>query len=48
MLKGLQDHSSYVKKAAVIGCLQLYKLAPHELNGKFIAFLFPRSICIRP
>lgn len=32
VLKGLKDHSSYVRKAAVMGCLQLYKLAPQQLN----------------
>jgi vesicle coat complex subunit len=36
VLKGLKDHSSYVRKAAVMGCLQLYKLAPQQLNGKHI------------
>ena len=32
ILKGLKDHSSYVRRAAVIGCLQLFKLAPQEIN----------------
>lgn len=33
ILKGLKDYSSYVRKAAAIGCLQLYQLAPKEMIG---------------
>ena len=34
IFKGVNDHSPYVRKAAIIGCLQLYKLAPGELKRK--------------
>ncbi|XP_028393363.1 AP-4 complex subunit beta-1-like [Dendronephthya gigantea] len=32
ILKRVSDHSPYVRKAAIIGCLQLYKLAPSEFK----------------
>lgn len=33
MIKGLEDCSPYVRRAAVIGSLQLYQLDPKEIEG---------------
>ncbi|XP_046860504.1 AP-4 complex subunit beta-1-like [Xenia sp. Carnegie-2017] len=39
VMKGLEDHSTYVRKTAVIGCLQLYQVAPQEFNEEELVLL---------
>ena len=34
VLSGLRDHSSYVRRSAVMGCIKIYHLAPDFIEGE--------------
>ena len=47
MIKSCRDFSPYVRRAAMIGCLQLYKLSPEQIKGSYQLMYINFMLCVQ-